>query len=131
MVAKILFICIVLPAGLAQLLRKCCGINLARLVVVVRWGNGELCVQGAKLIKNVIKWSYWLGVVCSVIAVASRAMGLFGFRFSAFPAFGTSADYQRFVDRAFFFFIICIATETYIRSQKASRKNQPEDPVRG
>lgn len=70
--------------------------------------------------KNVIKWSYWLGVVCSVIAVLTRTCGLVGLNLSAFPQIGSSVVYQRFVDRAFFFFIISIATETYMRSRKAA-----------
>jgi hypothetical protein len=70
--------------------------------------------------KNVIKWSYWLGVICSVIAVLTRACGLIGLNPSAFPHIGSEIVYQRFVDRAFFFFIISIATATYMRSRKAA-----------
>ena len=72
------------------------------------------------MIKNVIKWSYWLGVVCSVIAVLTRVCGLVGLNLSAFPQIGSAVVYQRFVDRAFFFFIISIATETYMRTRKVS-----------
>jgi hypothetical protein len=43
---------------------------------------------------------------------------MLGLRFSAFPGMGTAIVYQRFVDRACFFFLISIATAAYIWSRK-------------
>lgn len=73
--------------------------------------------------KLIVKWTYWLGAVCGVLALVARAFNALGFRFLAFTTRGSSIDYRTFLDGAIFLFVISIATANF--AGLTSRERQP------
>jgi len=73
--------------------------------------------------KHVIKWSYWLGAVCAVLALLARAFNVLGINFLSFTTRGNSIGYRTFLDGAIFLFVISIATTNYVGVR--SRERQP------
>lgn len=58
--------------------------------------------------KLLIRWGFWAGVVCTVIALAWRAANVFGFYVSS-VAPGITVYYQSFYKAALLFFVLSIA----------------------
>ncbi len=73
--------------------------------------------------KQIIKLSYWLGAVCAVLALVSRAFNALGIRFLAFTTRGSTIDFRTFLDGAILLFVISIATANYFGLN--SRERQP------
>jgi hypothetical protein len=73
--------------------------------------------------KLIIKWSYWLGAVCAVLALLARAFNVLGISFLSFTTRGNSIGYRTFLDGAIFLFVISIATTNYVGVR--SRERQP------
>jgi hypothetical protein len=65
--------------------------------------------------KHVIQWSYWLGAVLAVLALVARALNMFGLNTLAFTTKGNEISYHSFVEGALLFFVISIATSSYVR----------------
>ena len=70
--------------------------------------------------EHIIKWSYWLGALCAVLALLTRALNVVGVNFLAFSTRGNPIDYRTFLDGTIFLLVISIATTSYSRlhSQK-------------
>jgi len=63
--------------------------------------------------KHVIKWSYWLGVVCAVVALVTRALNVLGIPANLVAGRGNPIAYRSFFDGALLFFVTAIATASY------------------
>ena len=73
--------------------------------------------------KQIIKWSYWLGAVCAVLALLARALNAVGIHFLLFRTRGNSIGYNTYLDGSLFLFVISIATASYFGLN--SRERQP------
>jgi hypothetical protein len=74
--------------------------------------------------KQIINWSYWLGAVCTLLALLARAFNALGVHFFlSFSTRGNPIDYRTFLDGAILLFVICIATANHGRVN--SRASQP------
>jgi hypothetical protein len=62
--------------------------------------------------KHIIQWGYWLGVVCVVLALVTRALNVLGV-VSVVVGRGNPIGYRSFLDGALLFFVAAIATSSY------------------
>jgi hypothetical protein len=60
--------------------------------------------------KHIMRWSYWLGVVCVVLAVVTRFLNTLGLPPMLLQTRGNGISYRSFVDGALLFLITSIAT---------------------
>jgi hypothetical protein len=72
--------------------------------------------------KQIVTVSYWLGLVSSLIALALRALNIFGILSPEVIQQGKTLWYMSFYKGALLFFLIAIATASYasVRGGKAS-----------
>lgn len=63
--------------------------------------------------KQIILWSYWLGVVCVVVALVTRALNVLGVLGTLIAGRGAPIGYRSFFDGALLFFLAAIATSSY------------------
>jgi hypothetical protein len=70
--------------------------------------------------KNIVKWSYWLGMASAVIALVLRAFNIFGIWLPAAITQGRTLWYMSFYKGALLFLLIAIATanQTWSRHQQ-------------
>ena len=68
--------------------------------------------------KQVIRWSYLLGVICVVLAVLFRAANAMGWMGDIHTA-GSSIGYMSFLKGAVLFLLTSIATSGYLSAQKS------------
>jgi putative copper export protein len=73
--------------------------------------------------KHLIKWSYWLGAVLVLLALAARVLNAKGMNILFISTRGNPITYRTFLDGALFFFVLSIATANYIGLK--SREHQP------
>jgi hypothetical protein len=73
--------------------------------------------------KQIIRWSYWLGAVCAVLALLARAFNVLGMNLLSFSTRGNAIGYTTFLNGAIFLFVISIATANYVGL--SSRAHQP------
>jgi hypothetical protein len=64
--------------------------------------------------KHILTWSYWLGLVCTLIAFVLRLLNGLGVFTPKAVTQGTSIGYNSFLHGAALFFLIAIATASYI-----------------
>lgn len=62
--------------------------------------------------KQIIQWSYWLGVVSFVLALVTRALNVLGVA-QLIMGRGNPIGYRSFLDGAVLFFLTAIATSSY------------------
>jgi hypothetical protein len=72
--------------------------------------------------KQIVTVTYWLGLLSSVIALALRALNIFGILAPSVVQQGRTIWYLSFYKGALLFFLIAIATASYasVRGEKAS-----------
>ena len=63
--------------------------------------------------KLIMRWSYWLGVICVVLAVVTRILNTFGVPTVLMQTKGNSISFRTFVDGSLLFLITSIATAGY------------------
>ena len=63
--------------------------------------------------KQIVTWSYWLGMVCAVLAILARLFNAAGSNFLDFLTRGNPVGYRSFLDGAVLLFLIAIASATY------------------
>jgi len=70
--------------------------------------------------KQIVTVSYWLGLLSSVLAIALRALNLFGILSTRVVEEGHTLWYMSFYKGALLFFLIAIATASYasVRGEK-------------
>jgi len=64
--------------------------------------------------KHIMRWSYWLGVVCVVLAVVIRILNALGLPTILLQTRGNSISFRSFVDAALLFLITSIATAGFV-----------------
>jgi hypothetical protein len=64
--------------------------------------------------KQIITWSYWLGVASAVIALVMRSFNAFGVWLPRTVVQGSTIWYMSFYKGALLFFVIAIATANYV-----------------
>jgi hypothetical protein len=71
--------------------------------------------------KRIVTWSYWLGMLSSLLAIGLRALNVFGLLRPNLVQQGRTLWYMSFYKGALLFFLIAIATASYtaVRGEKA------------
>ncbi|MGA2271912.1 MAG: hypothetical protein ABSH00_00050 [Bryobacteraceae bacterium] len=64
--------------------------------------------------KHILSWSYWLGLVCTVICFVLRFLNAIGVLVPQPVKQGNTMGYISFLHAAALFFLIAIATASYI-----------------
>lgn len=64
--------------------------------------------------KHIMRWSYWLGVVCVVLAVVIRILNALGLPTILLQTRGNAISFRSFVDGALLFLITSIATAGFV-----------------
>ncbi len=73
--------------------------------------------------KYILKVSYWLGVVCAVLAIVMRLSSALGFEFVTLYTRGNGIDFHSLLDAALLFLFIAIASSGYAIFK--SREHKP------
>jgi hypothetical protein len=73
------------------------------------------------MVKHIAVVSYWLGVVCSVIAVVARICNALGIVFLHILTKGNSIDIRSFLDAGLLFLFIAIASANFEWLQSRQR----------
>jgi hypothetical protein len=100
-------------AGLAMYFQRV--VSAARPKSAV--GAGE---EGG-MVKYIAVGSYWLGVVCSMVAVVGRICDAFGIVFGHILTKGNNIDVRSFLDAGLLFLFIAIASANYEWLQSRQR----------
>ena len=69
--------------------------------------------------KHLIRWTYWLGLACMVVALAWRALNAMGTFLPDNMVLGRSIYYMSFYKAALIFLVTSMATASYAASQKS------------
>ncbi len=75
------------------------------------------------MVRYIAMSSYWLGVVCAVVALVARACDALGIAFVHFLTRGNTIDFRSFLDAAVLFLFIAIASASYAGFQAQQRKS--------
>jgi hypothetical protein len=69
---------------------------------------------------QIMRWSYWLGIICVVLAVVTRILNALGTPTVLLQTRGNSISFRSFVDGALLFLLTSIATAgfAWFRQQK-------------
>ena len=73
------------------------------------------------MVKYIAVGSYWLGVVCSMVAVVGRICDAFGIVFGHILTKGNNIDVRSFLDAGLLFLFIAIASANYEWLQSRQR----------
>ena len=68
--------------------------------------------------KQIIRWTYWLGVLSAVVAMVWRALNTLGIGVPLMLTPGTTIWYLSFYKAALLFLLVSIATAQMASSQK-------------
>ena len=68
--------------------------------------------------KNIVRWTYWLGVICTFVAIAWRGLNTLGLGMPRMLTPGTTVWYLSFYKAALLFFLGSIASAQLVASQK-------------
>ena len=70
--------------------------------------------------KQIVTWSYWLGLLSTAIALGLRTLNVLGILSTVIVQQGRTLWYMSFYKGALLFFLIAIATGSYtsVRGQK-------------
>jgi hypothetical protein len=63
--------------------------------------------------RNIVHWTYWLGIACLLIALLWRAFNALGFRLPMYIKEGETVYYMSFYKASWLFFIAAIASAHY------------------
>lgn len=63
--------------------------------------------------KYILKVSYWVGVICAVLAIVTRVASSLGFEMLTLNTRGHAIDYHSLLDAALLFLFIAMASEGY------------------
>jgi hypothetical protein len=71
--------------------------------------------EGTMVAKLIARVTYWLGIVCMVMALASRLFNALGFEFIHFTTRGNPIDFRSFLDATLVFLFASMASSLYAR----------------
>jgi hypothetical protein len=60
--------------------------------------------------KQILRLSYWLGVICVALAVVARILNMAGLSATLIPTRGNAISFRSFVDGAILFLLTAIAS---------------------
>jgi hypothetical protein len=64
--------------------------------------------------KHIMRWSYWLGVICVALAVLTRLLNLVGLPTTLLQTRGDSISFRTFLTGAVLFLLTSIATAGFL-----------------
>jgi hypothetical protein len=70
--------------------------------------------------KSLARLSYWLGVLCTVLAVLARLLNMVGVNALQFNTRGNGIGYRTFLAGAILFFVMAIASASFDALNKRS-----------
>jgi len=68
--------------------------------------------------KHILRWSYWLGLICVVAAVVTRILNMLGMRATLMETRGNGLSYHSFLELSVILLLVSIATAAVIVSRK-------------
>jgi hypothetical protein len=71
--------------------------------------------EGKMLVKQIARVTYWLAVICLLLALISRLMNALGFEAIQFTTKGHPVDYHSFLDATILFLFASMASSLYAR----------------
>ena len=108
--------------------RTACGVDsvgraryFQRGVLAARAYSAAAMEQEGGMVKYIAVASYWLGVVCSVVAVVARICDAMGIVFVHILTRGNNIDFRSFLDAGLLFLFIAIASANYEWLQSRQR----------
>jgi hypothetical protein len=105
--------------------------RLSRIVSDITDVAADLAVDlqtpyaGSSMEKQIIRWSFWLGSLCAVLALAARSLDVMGFDTLNFSTKGSEIGYHTFMNGTFFFYLFSIAISNYF-CFLSNRKSETE-----
>ena len=91
-------------------------------VLPAAWANFAAGVgKEGGMVKYIAVGSYWLGVVCALVAVVARICDATGILFVRFLTKGNNIDFRSFLDAGLLFLFIAIASANYEWFQSRQR----------
>ena len=80
--------------------------------------------------RNLLHWSYWLGITCSVVALLRGSFNALGVWFPMQIAAGQTINYMSFHKASLLFFVTAIASANYawlaLKGQHSKRRECSE-----
>jgi hypothetical protein len=67
------------------------------------------------LVKLIARVTYWIGVLCTVLAFGFRLFNAMGYEFTHFTTRGNTIDFRSFLDAALLFLFASMASSLYAR----------------
>jgi hypothetical protein len=67
------------------------------------------------LVKLIARVTYWIGITCTVLALAFRLFNAMGFEFLHVTTRGNTIDFRSFLDGALLFLFASMASSLYAR----------------
>jgi hypothetical protein len=64
--------------------------------------------------KHIMRWSYWLGIVCVLLAMVARILNILGLSTMLLQTRGNPLSFRTFVNGALLFLITSIATAGFV-----------------
>ena len=64
--------------------------------------------------KHIMRWSYWLGILCVVLAVVARILNSLGLSTVLLQTKGDAISFRTFVDGSLLFLVTSIATAGFV-----------------
>jgi hypothetical protein len=71
--------------------------------------------EGIMVVKLIARVTYWLGIVCMVLALALRVFNAMGFEFLHVVTKGNTIDFRSFLDATLLFLFASMASSLYAR----------------
>jgi hypothetical protein len=72
--------------------------------------------------KYILKVSYWVGVICAVLAIVTRIASSLGFEMVTLHTRGHEIDYHSLLDAALLFLFIAMASAGYASFKSREHK---------
>jgi hypothetical protein len=92
-----------------------------RVVLAAKSNSAVGAREESGMVKYITVGSYWLGVVCSMVAVVARICDAFGIAFVRILTKGNNIDFRSFLDAGLLFLFIAIASANYEWLQSRQR----------
>lgn len=64
--------------------------------------------------KHILRWSYWLGLICVLMAIVTRILNVLGVSTMLVQTRGNPVSFRTFVNGALLFLLTSIATSGFI-----------------
>lgn len=68
--------------------------------------------------KHILRWSYWLGVICVALAIVARILNMTGLSTILIPTRGNPVSFRSFVDGSIILLLTSIASTGFLWFKK-------------